>query len=44
MSSFPNTRTVDTHIANLRQKIKDSADDPKIIITMYGMGYKLLIS
>ncbi|MGA7720372.1 MAG: response regulator transcription factor [Ignavibacteriaceae bacterium] len=41
--SFPNTRTVDTHIANLRQKIEDSPDDPKIIITMYGMGYKLLI-
>jgi DNA-binding response OmpR family regulator len=40
--SFPNTRTVDTHIANLRQKIEDSPDNPKIIITMYGMGYKLL--
>ena len=41
--SFPNTRTVDTHIANLRQKIEDSPDDPKIIKTIYGLGHKLLL-
>ncbi len=41
-NSFPNTRTVDTHIANLRQKIEDSPDNPKIIITIYGLGYKML--
>jgi DNA-binding response OmpR family regulator len=40
--SYPNTRTVDTHIANLRQKIEDFPDEPKIIITIYGSGYKLL--
>jgi len=41
-ASFPNTRTVDTHIAILRQKIEDIPDDPKIIITIYGLGYKLI--
>lgn len=40
--AYPNTRTVDTHIANLRQKIEDIPDEPKIIITIYGLGYKLL--
>ena len=40
--SFPNTRTVDTHIAVLRQKIEDVPDEPKIIITIYGLGYKLI--
>jgi DNA-binding response OmpR family regulator len=40
--SFPNTRTVDTHIAKLRQKIEDNPDDPQHIITIHGVGYKLL--
>jgi DNA-binding response OmpR family regulator len=40
--SYPNTRTVDAHIANLRQKIEDSPNEPKIVITIYGLGYKLL--
>jgi len=40
--SFPNTRTVDTHIAKLRQKIEDKPDDPKHIITIHGIGYKFL--
>ena len=40
--SFPNTRTVDAHIAKLRQKIEDNPEDPKLIITVHGIGYKLL--
>jgi DNA-binding response OmpR family regulator len=40
--SFPNTRTVDTHIAKLRQKIEDTPEDPKHIITIHGIGYKFL--
>ena len=40
--SFPNTRTVDAHIAKLRQKIEDYPEDPKLIITVHGIGYKLL--
>jgi len=40
--SFPNTRTVDTHIAKLRQKIEDKPDDPEHIITVHGIGYKFL--
>jgi DNA-binding response OmpR family regulator len=40
--SFPNTRTVDAHIAKLRQKIEANPEDPKLIITVHGIGYKLL--
>lgn len=40
--SFPNTRTVDTHIAKLRQKIEDDVDNPRHIVTLHGIGYKFL--
>jgi len=40
--SFPNTRTVDAHIAKLRGKIEDEPDKPKLIITVHGLGYKFL--
>lgn len=40
--SYPNTRTVDTHIAKLRQKIEDKPDEPKHLITIHGIGYKFL--
>lgn len=40
--SFPNTRTVDTHIAKLRQKIEDDVENPRHIVTLHGIGYKFL--
>ncbi len=40
--SFPNTRTVDAHIAKLRQKIEDNSENPELIITIHGIGYKFL--
>src|SRR3989304_2198923 len=40
--TFPNTRTVDTHIAKLRQKIEDDPEQPTLIITLHGIGYKFL--
>jgi DNA-binding response OmpR family regulator len=42
-TSYPNTRTVDTHIAKLRQKIEDNSEKPQILITVHTMGYKLLV-
>jgi len=35
------TRTVDVHIRWLRQKIEDNPDEPKVLITVRGVGYKL---
>ena len=40
--SFPNTRTIDTHIAKLRHKIEDNPEEPKLIVTIHGIGYKFL--
>jgi len=34
------TRTVDTHVLNLRKKLRDDAGAPRFIETMHGVGYK----
>ena len=34
-------RIIDAHIKNLRQKIEEDTRRPKIILTVYGVGYKL---
>ncbi|MEM7107526.1 MAG: response regulator transcription factor [Bacteroidota bacterium] len=39
----PTTRTVDNFIVRLRQKIETNPNAPKIIVTVHGTGYKLLI-
>ena len=36
------TRTLDQHVAKLRQKIEQDASDPKHIITVHGVGYRFL--
>jgi DNA-binding response OmpR family regulator len=33
------TRTIDMHIANLREKLRDDAEDPKVLLTVRGKGY-----
>jgi DNA-binding response OmpR family regulator len=38
----PTTRTVDNFIVKLRQKIENDPNDPRIIITVHGTGYKLI--
>ena len=41
-ASFPYTRTIDAHIATLRKKIEDRPEEPELIITIHGKGYKFL--
>jgi len=33
------TRTIDMHIARLREKLRDDGDDPRILLTVRGVGY-----
>jgi two-component system alkaline phosphatase synthesis response regulator PhoP len=40
--NFPLTRTVDMHIAKLRQKIEDTPGNPRHIITVHRSGYKFI--
>ncbi len=40
--SVPSTRTVDVHVAWLRQKLEENAKYPKFIITVHKLGYKFL--
>jgi DNA-binding response OmpR family regulator len=39
----PTTRTVDNFIVRLRQKIERDPNDPQVIITVHGTGYKLIL-
>ena len=41
-NNFPLTRTVDNHIARLRQKIEENPAEPQHIITVHRVGYKFL--
>jgi DNA-binding response OmpR family regulator len=38
---FPTNRTVDNFIVKLRKKIEDDYRNPRHILTIYGIGYKL---
>jgi len=40
-TSFPTTRTVDTHIATLRAKLEKNPESPRWLKTVHGVGYKL---
>jgi two-component system alkaline phosphatase synthesis response regulator PhoP len=37
---LPSTRTVDVHVAWLRQKLEDEPKKPQFILTVVGFGYK----
>ncbi|MFT7035514.1 MAG: DNA-binding response OmpR family regulator [Cyclobacteriaceae bacterium] len=39
---FPTTRTIDNFILRIRQKVEENPNDPKVILTVHGMGYKML--
>jgi DNA-binding response OmpR family regulator len=40
---FPTTRTVDNHVALLRAKIEDDPARPRFLLTIRGVGYKLVV-
>jgi two-component system alkaline phosphatase synthesis response regulator PhoP len=41
-NAMPSTRTVDVHVAWLRQKLEDNARHPQYILTVHGLGYKFV--
>jgi DNA-binding response OmpR family regulator len=40
---YPTTRTVDNHISLLRTKLEDDPSHPRHLITVHGVGYKLVL-
>ncbi|MBL8151184.1 MAG: response regulator transcription factor [Blastocatellia bacterium] len=40
--AMPSTRTVDVHIAWLRQKLEPNPRHPQYILTLHGLGYKFV--
>ncbi|HET91690.1 MAG TPA: winged helix family transcriptional regulator, partial [Chloroflexi bacterium] len=34
-------RAIDSHIKNLRRKIEPDSRDPRYVLTVYGVGYKM---
>jgi two-component system alkaline phosphatase synthesis response regulator PhoP len=40
--SMPSTRTVDVHVAWLRQKIEPNPRHPQYVLTVHGLGYKFV--
>ncbi|MFD8720206.1 response regulator transcription factor [Streptomyces sp. NPDC059629] len=41
-SGFLTSRTVDVHVMNLRRKIEPAPRHPRRLLTVYGVGYKLV--
>jgi len=40
--NYPTTRTIDNHIATIRAKIEDNPAEPCHLLTVHGVGYKLV--
>jgi two-component system alkaline phosphatase synthesis response regulator PhoP len=40
--AMPVTRTVDVHVASLRQKLERNPSKPEFFITVHGLGYKFI--
>ena len=43
VDASPTNRSVDNFIVKLRKKIEPQPDKPRHILTVYGMGYKLVV-
>jgi DNA-binding response OmpR family regulator len=39
---FPTTRTVDTHLVRLRQKLEPNPEEPQYFLTVHGTGYRFV--
>ena len=40
--AMPVTRTVDVHVASLRQKLEKNPSRPELLVTVHGLGYKFM--
>ena len=40
--NYPTTRTVDTHLVRLRQKLEPDPEQPQYFLTVHGTGYRFV--
>jgi len=40
--NYPSTRTVDTHLVRLRQKLEPNPEQPRYFLTIHGVGYRFV--
>jgi DNA-binding response OmpR family regulator len=40
--NYPSTRTVDTHLVRLRQKLEPDPEQPRFFLTVHGVGYRFV--
>lgn len=40
---YPTTRTVDNHVALLRSKLEEDPSQPRRLLTVHGVGYKMVL-
>src|SRR6201984_2394630 len=40
--NYPSSRTVDTHIVRIRQKLEPIPEEPRYFLTVHGIGYKFV--
>ena len=40
--NYPTTRTVDTHLVRLRQKLEPNPEQPRYFLTIHGVGYRFV--
>ena len=40
--NYPTTRTVDTHLVRLRQKLEPDPEQPQYLLTVHGTGYRFV--
>jgi DNA-binding response OmpR family regulator len=42
-NNYPTTRTVDNHVAMLRSKLESNPSEPRHLLTVHGVGYRLVL-
>ena len=42
-NNYPSTRTVDNFVSRLRQKVEDFPENPRHLLTVHGVGYKMVL-
>jgi DNA-binding response OmpR family regulator len=40
---YVGTRTIDTHVLNLRHKLEADPKNPRYLLTVHGVGYRLVL-